>query len=125
MALLAKDCLNFGIFPTKGCQVFLRDFDVLSAIVQTVSFPQFFGQQLEFAFRAPGKFGVRTITVSPAAINVGVAHTHVKRAVTHFHLGSLDGWIAHGFTPVVQVMHPYTDSWLNLCSSLFDRWEGW
>jgi len=78
MTLLAKDRLNLSIVTPKRCQLFLRDFDVLSAIVQAIPFPQFFSQQLEFALRAPGEFRVGTITLPPAAINVGVADADVK-----------------------------------------------
>src|ERR1700693_1828771 len=114
MTLLAKDRLNLSIVTPKRCQLFLRHFDVLTARVQTIPLSQFFGQQLEFAFRAPGEFRVRTITFAPAAINVGVAHADIKWVVTDLDLGSFDGWVTHGFAPILQVIDAHADPWLNL-----------
>ncbi len=46
----------------------------------------------------------------PPAINVGISATHVKEIVAHLDLSEFDGRVAHGFTPVVQVVysHPNT-----------------
>ncbi len=79
MALLAKDSLNIRIFTPKRCQLFLRDFNIFPPILEPVPFAEFFSQQLEFAFRTPGKFRVRTIPGAPAAINVGIPHADVER----------------------------------------------
>src|SRR5260370_33148076 len=124
MTLLAKDRLKLSIVTPKRCQLFLRDFDVLSAIVQAIPFPQFFSQQLEFALRAPGEFRVGTITLPPAAINVGVADADVKWIVTDLDLGSFYGWITHGLAPVIQVIHSDADARFNLYFPLPDSWEG-
>ena len=87
MMLLAQDCLNLCIVPPKCCQLFLRDFDVFSAMLQTIPLAQFFGQQMQFALRAAGEFCVRAITFAPAAIDVGVADADIKwflLVVVHF-----------------------------------------
>src|SRR6266487_3866761 len=115
MALLAKDSLNIRIFPPKGCQLFLRDFNIFPPILEPVPFAEFFSQQLQFALRTPGKFRVRTITFAPAAINVGVAHTDIKGVESYLDLGSFNGWVTHGLAPVVEVIHACADPRLDLC----------
>ncbi len=55
MALLPKDDLDVSVVAPEGCQLFLRDFDMLSAVVKTVPFAQFFRQLLQFAFRTSGE----------------------------------------------------------------------
>src|SRR6266849_597297 len=124
MTLLAQDRLDVSVFPPKGCQLFLRHFDVLAARVQTVPFAQFFGQQLQFAFRTPSEFRVGTITGAPAAINVGISYAHVERVVTHLDPGSFNGWITHGLTPILQVIDSHADTRLHLCGSFSGRWKG-
>src|SRR5712692_3089656 len=123
MALLAKDGLHIRIFTPECCQLFLCDFNVFSPILESVPFAKLFSQQLELTFRTPGKFGVRTITGAPATINVSIPHTHVEWIVAHLDLGYLDSWIAHRFTPVVQVIHAHPDPRLNLCRSFAGRRE--
>lgn len=78
MALLTQDGLDVSVFPPEGCELFLRDFDVLSAIVETVAFAEFLCELLQFAFRTPSEFIVRTITFSPLPINVGISDAHIK-----------------------------------------------
>src|SRR6266571_6081599 len=113
MTLLTEDGLDVSVFASKCCQLFLRDLDMLSAIVETVPFAQFFGQLLQFTFRTPGEFRVGTITFAPAASNIRIPNTHIERVVTHLDLGSLNGRVAHGFTPVIEVIHPDADARLN------------
>src|SRR5712692_8128467 len=115
MALLTKDGLSIRIFTPKGCQLFLRDFNIFPPILEPVSFAEFFGQQLKFALRTPGKFRVRTITFAPAAINVGESLADIERVVSHPHLLAFDGRITHGLAPVVQVTHAHPDPRLDLC----------
>src|SRR5258707_2180010 len=121
MTLLAKNRFNLSIVTSKRCQLFLRYFDVLSAVVQTVPFPQFFGQQLQFALRTSRKFRVGTITFAPFAVNVGEPDSDIKWVVSHLDLSFFDGWIAHGFTPVIQMIDPDADPRLNLCCAFASR----
>src|SRR5260370_720637 len=82
------------------------------------SFVGFFSQQLQFALRASGKFRVRAVAGAPAAINVGIPHTHIEGVVTHLELGSFNARITHGLAPVVQGVHPHSHSWFHLCCPL-------
>src|SRR5260370_11954766 len=99
MALLAEHRLNPCIVSPKRCELFLRHFDVLTACVQTVPLPQFFGEELEFALRASSEFRVRTVTGAPAAINVGKPHADGEPPVTHLTLGSFSVYISHPSPP--------------------------
>src|SRR6266487_227537 len=114
MPLPAKDGLHIRIFPPKGCQLFLRDFNVFSPILEPVPFAKFFSQQLQLALRASGKFGVRTITFAPAAINVGEPDTDIEWVESYLDLGFFNRWVTHGFAPVVQVIHAYPNPRLDL-----------
>src|SRR6266700_2213519 len=121
MTLLAQDGFNVSVFAPKRCQLFLRHFNVLSTVVQTIPLSQFFGQQLEFAFRTPSEFRVGTITFAPFAVNVGKPDSDIKWVVTDLDLSFFNGWIAHGFTPVIQMIDPDADPRLNLCCAFASR----
>src|SRR5579871_4865905 len=54
---------------------------------------------------------------------MSIPNTHIKRVVAHLDLGVFDRGIAHGFTPVAQVIHPHSNAWLHLCRPLSGRGE--
>jgi len=78
MALLAQNGLDIGILSPEGRQLLLCDLNALFSILEAVPLAQFCGQELQFAFRAPGEFVVGGHALSPFAVNVGKPHTHIK-----------------------------------------------
>src|SRR5437667_3427967 len=79
---------------------------------------------MQFSFRASGKLVVGAVTFAPLAAYVGITDAHIKGIVAHLHLCVFNGWVPHGFTPVIQIVHPYPSTWLNLCGTLSRRGEG-
>src|SRR5450432_4202413 len=116
MALLAKDTLDIRILSPKYRQLPLTHLNLLFSILQTIQLTKLWSEELQFTLRTSVEFRVRTITFSPTAINVGKAHADVKWVESHLDLGFFNGWVAHGFAPVVQVIHAYTHTWFNLRS---------
>src|SRR5438128_10878042 len=113
MALLAKNALDIRILSPEDRQLLLCHLNLLFSILQTIPLTKLCGEELQFTFRTPGEFSGGTIAFPPTAINVGVTNTDIKWVESHLDLGSFDGWVTHGFAPVVQVIHAHTHPWLN------------
>src|SRR5260370_25235657 len=79
---------------------------------------------MQFSFRASSKLVGGAVTCAPLAIYVGITDTHIKGIVAHLHLSIFNGRIPHGFTPVIQIVHSHSSTWLNLRGTLPRRGEG-
>jgi hypothetical protein len=109
-ALLAQDDLFCCVLAPEVSKLLLSDFDLLPTILETITLTQFGGQKLQFPFGAARELIIRGKALSPDTITVDKANRDNTRVESHLDLGIFDRGIAHGFAPVIQMIHPRPDA---------------
>ncbi len=61
---------------------------------------------MQLSLGTSGEFIVRSEALPPSAIDVGKSNAHIERIVANLDLLPFHRGISHGFTPVVQIVHP-------------------
>src|SRR5712692_1378722 len=123
-ALLPQHNFRCRIVTAKLRQLFLGHFHLGSPLYKSLPLAYFFSDDLKFSFRTSGEFIVGNDACTPTAFEIDIANTHIKGVIAHCYRCPLHGRIAHGFTPVVQMIDADSSVWLDERFPFGGRGEG-